>query len=61
MLRMCTLQCGVSSKGTVRELYLSNILGVLLSQVLDRRAIHDQGDPGGPLGYASARLRSLYA
>ena len=47
MFRMCTQQCSVGTKGTVRELYLCNILVVLLSQVLDRRAIHDQGDLTG--------------
>ncbi len=43
MLRMFTEQCGVSNNGTVRELHLSNILIVLLGQVLDDGVIHNQG------------------
>ena len=43
MLRMFTEQCGVCNNGTVSELHLSNILIVLLGQVLDDRVIHNQG------------------
>jgi len=40
---MSTQQCCVSNNGSVSESHLSDILLVLLSQLLDHRVIHDQG------------------